>query len=77
MAKFTDREEIEVALRYIRRVRAMQPSVAALTDLDRQELELRRQLRDLDEKEARQRQTAVSLTSTTEIARPRRVGFGS
>lgn len=77
MAKFTDRDEIEVALRYIRRVRAMQPSAAALSDLDSQESKLKRQLRDLDEKEAGQRRGSVSLTSTTQLARPNRVGFGS
>jgi hypothetical protein len=75
MAKFTDRDEIEVALRYIRRVRAMEPSRAALHDLDRQEAELKRRLRALDESESH-RVGAVSLSSSTSLASPRhRAGF--
>lgn len=76
MAKFTDRDEIEVALRYINRVRAMQPSAAAVQDLDRQEADLKKQLRDLNEREASRHQSGVSLASTTQMAQqPRRPGF--
>lgn len=72
MAKFTDREEIEVALRYIRRVRAMQPSAAAMRDLDRQEEELKRKLRHLDESTA---PASGSISLTSNPGRHRRVGF--
>lgn len=72
MAKFTDREEIEVALRYIRRVRAMQPSAAAMRDLDRQEAELKRQLRCVDENTGPS-SGGISLTSSP--GRHRRAGF--
>lgn len=72
MAKFTDREEIEVALRYIRRVRAMQPSAAAMRDLDRQEAELKRQLRHFDEMTA---PASGSISLTSSPGRHRRAGF--
>lgn len=72
MAKFTDREEIEVALRYIRRVRAMQPSAAAMKDLDRQEEELNRKLRHLNESGA---PTSGSISLSSNPGRHQRAGF--
>lgn len=78
MAKFTARDEIEVGLRYIQRVRAMQPSATAMQDLDRQEVELKRRLRNLDESEAHAQSDGVSLSSTTSLARTRpTAGFGN
>jgi hypothetical protein len=74
MAKFTERDEIEVALRYIKRVRSMQPSAAAVHALDEQESELRRALRRLDE--ASTASGSISLASTTSISKPKnRAGF--
>ncbi len=73
MAKFTDRDEIEVALRYIRRVRAMQPSAAAMKDLDRKEAELKRQLRHLEESGIGPKSGSLSLSSNP--AAYRQAGF--
>ena len=74
MAKFTDRDEIEVALRYIRRVRAMQPSAAAMKDLDEREAELKKQLRVLDKPDASSSATrGISLSSNP--GSHRRAGF--
>jgi hypothetical protein len=75
MAKFTDRDEIEVELRYIRRVRSMQPSPQALRDLDRQEADLKRRLRALDESPAPASGT-ITLGSNPTHSGHRRVGFG-
>lgn len=77
MARFGAREEIEVALRYIKRVRAMQPSAAALRDLDEQEAGLKRQLRALDDSTVTERPGGVSLHATTSLAKRRSVGFSS
>lgn len=72
MAKFTDREEIEVALRYIRRVRAMQPSAAAMRDLDQKEEELNRRLRHLNETTA---PATGSISLSSSPGRHRQAGF--
>ena len=75
MAKFTERDEIEVALRYIKRVRSMQPSAAAQQVLDEQEAELKRNLRAMDNASART-SGSISLSSSTSIAKPKhRTGF--
>lgn len=71
MAAFTERDEIEVELRYIQRVRSMQPSAPGLRKLDDQEAELKRRLSALDD---------VSLPGTgsvslTSAPRHRRAGF--
>jgi len=46
---YGERDEIEAGLRYVRRVRGMQPSAAAVRDLDRQEVDLLDRLRKLDQ----------------------------
>lgn len=76
MADITEREEIEVELRYIRRVRSMQPSAQAIRDLDRQESELKRRLAALPDATS-SRGGNVSLTSDPHRAGHRRAGFGS
>lgn len=43
----TRRDELEIGLRYIRRVKSMQPSQRAMRDLDRQEEALRAELDQL------------------------------
>lgn len=75
MGKFTERDEIEVQLRYINRVRSLQPSEFARQDLDAQERRLRERLKHLDE-----RTTAVgsvTLSSTTTLAHGRPAGFSA
>lgn len=42
-SKFTQLDEIEVGLRYIQRLRSLQPSKATMDDLARQETDLRQQ----------------------------------
>lgn len=48
-SKFTPLDEIEVSLRYIQRLRGLQPSKATMADLDRQEADLKQQKRKLEE----------------------------
>lgn len=48
-SKFTPLDEIEVGLRYIYRLRSMQPSKATMDDLARQEADLKQQKRRLEE----------------------------
>jgi len=75
MAGFTPRDEIEVALRYIQRVRAMQPSAAALQNLDDQETELKRELKRLDEASATSSSPITLSSDPRRPSSPHRIGF--
>ena len=75
MPKFTKLDEIEVGLRYVERVRAMQPSQAVIKELDRQDGELRAARRKaIEELDHLRGQSSVTLKSTVSRA-PDGVGF--
>lgn len=74
MGKITRLEEIDVDLRYIERVRAMQPSPSVIEKLDRQEKTLRNERKSLLDRTPVKGSHNGDLRSRVESAKPR-IGF--
>lgn len=74
-SKFTPLDEIEVGLRYIGRLRSMQPSKATLDDLDRQESELKQQKKLLLESSAHGGNLTLSSKPRRDEPGRQRAGF--
>lgn len=74
-SKYSPLDEIEVGLRYINRLRSMQPSKATMDDLDRREADLKQQQKRLLDASAKNGEISLSSKPRGDDPNRRRAGF--